>query len=133
MITLVLAASVLIGVSLGILGGGGSILTVPILVYLAGQDSKEAIATSLFVVGVTSLVGLANDFRSTCTSASLESAGLEGTVGNDWDELYDQELSFVNVDPAEIDARIGWLLGETATAQPAPVAITVDNRRTSTL
>ncbi|MFE5211992.1 sulfite exporter TauE/SafE family protein [Streptomyces sp. NPDC056600] len=58
MITLVLAASVLIGVSLGILGGGGSILTVPILVYLAGQDSKEAIATSLFVVGVTSLVGL---------------------------------------------------------------------------
>ncbi|MEU4266305.1 sulfite exporter TauE/SafE family protein [Streptomyces sp. NPDC025273] len=58
MITLVLAASVLIGVSLGILGGGGSILTVPILVYLAGQESKEAIATSLFVVGVTSLVGL---------------------------------------------------------------------------
>ncbi|MFI7535816.1 sulfite exporter TauE/SafE family protein [Streptosporangium sp. NPDC049376] len=58
MITFVLAASALIGVSLGILGGGGSILTVPILVYLAGQDSKEAIATSLFVVGVTSLVGL---------------------------------------------------------------------------
>lgn len=58
MITLVLAASVLIGISLGILGGGGSILTVPILVYLAGMDSKEAIATSLFVVGVTSAVGL---------------------------------------------------------------------------
>ncbi|MFE3328157.1 sulfite exporter TauE/SafE family protein [Streptomyces sp. NPDC059176] len=58
MITLVLVGSVLIGVSLGILGGGGSILTVPILVYLAGQDTKEAIATSLFVVGVTSLVGL---------------------------------------------------------------------------
>ncbi|MQY14567.1 hypothetical protein SRB5_47350 [Streptomyces sp. RB5] len=58
MITFILAASVLIGISLGILGGGGSILTVPILVYLAGQDSKEAIATSLFVVGVTSLVGL---------------------------------------------------------------------------
>lgn len=58
MITLVLAASLLIGVSLGVLGGGGSILTVPILVYLAGQDSKEAIATSLFVVGVTSAVAL---------------------------------------------------------------------------
>ena len=58
MITVVLAASVLIGISLGILGGGGSILTVPILVYLAGQGSKEAIATSLFVVGVTSLIGL---------------------------------------------------------------------------
>ncbi|QNE73901.1 TSUP family transporter [Streptomyces finlayi] len=58
MITLVLLASVLIGISLSILGGGGSILTVPILVYLAGQSSKEAIATSLFVVGVTSVVGL---------------------------------------------------------------------------
>ncbi|MEU6298055.1 sulfite exporter TauE/SafE family protein [Streptomyces erythrochromogenes] len=58
MIALVLAASVLIGISLGILGGGGSILTVPILVYLAGMDTKEAVATSLFVVGATSAVGL---------------------------------------------------------------------------
>ncbi|BAU85354.1 integral membrane protein [Streptomyces laurentii] len=64
MITFVLAASVLIGVSLGILGGGGSILTVPILVYLAGQESKEAIATSLFVVGVTSLFGLITHARA---------------------------------------------------------------------
>ncbi|MCH0539660.1 sulfite exporter TauE/SafE family protein [Streptomyces sp. MUM 203J] len=64
MITLVLAASVLIGVSLGVLGGGGSILTVPILVYLAGMDAKEAIATSLFVVGATSLVGLVPHARA---------------------------------------------------------------------
>ncbi|MFH8627666.1 sulfite exporter TauE/SafE family protein [Streptomyces vietnamensis] len=58
MTALIVAASLLIGVSLGILGGGGSILTVPILVYLAGQETKEAIATSLFVVGVTSLAAL---------------------------------------------------------------------------
>ncbi|WP_149182537.1 sulfite exporter TauE/SafE family protein [Streptomyces sp. TRM49041] len=64
MIALVLAASVVIGISLGVLGGGGSILTVPILVYLAGQGSKEAIATSLFVVGVTSLVGLVPHARA---------------------------------------------------------------------
>ena len=44
-LTLVLA--VLIGVSLGLLGGGGSILTVPILVYAAGLDPRDAIATSL--------------------------------------------------------------------------------------
>ena len=81
---------------------------------------------------VTSLVGLANDFRSTCTSASLESAGLDGTVGNDWDELYAQELSFVHVDQAEIDAKLSWLLGETATAHPAPVAIVADNRPLTT-
>ncbi|MFI1658902.1 sulfite exporter TauE/SafE family protein [Streptomyces sp. NPDC020472] len=58
MTALVVAASLLVGLSLGVLGGGGSILTVPILVYLAGQDTKEAIATSLFVVGVTSLAAL---------------------------------------------------------------------------
>ncbi|MFF9011860.1 sulfite exporter TauE/SafE family protein [Streptomyces sp. NPDC014870] len=61
---LVLTASVLIGISLGVLGGGGSIMTVPILVYLAGMDPKEAIATSLFVVGVTSAVGLVPHARA---------------------------------------------------------------------
>ncbi|MFE7097295.1 sulfite exporter TauE/SafE family protein [Streptomyces erythrochromogenes] len=64
MITLVLAASVLIGISLGILGGGGSILTVPILVYLAGMGTKEAVATSLFVVGATSAIGLVPHARA---------------------------------------------------------------------
>ncbi|WP_435058754.1 sulfite exporter TauE/SafE family protein [Streptomyces sp. bgisy060] len=64
MTALVIAASLLVGVSLGVLGGGGSILTVPILVYLAGQDTKEAIATSLFVVGVTSLAALVPHARA---------------------------------------------------------------------
>ena len=52
---LTLALSVLIGVSLGLLGGGGSILTVPIFVYAAGLDPKDGIATSLLVVGATSV------------------------------------------------------------------------------
>jgi uncharacterized membrane protein YfcA len=47
----------LMGVVLGTLGGGGSILTVPILVYVAGYDPKEAIGMSLAVVGVTSAIG----------------------------------------------------------------------------
>ncbi|MFC9490160.1 sulfite exporter TauE/SafE family protein [Streptomyces hydrogenans] len=64
MTVLIVAASLLVGVSLGVLGGGGSILTVPILVYLAGQDPKEAIATSLFVVGVTSLAALVPHARA---------------------------------------------------------------------
>ncbi|MGC0249830.1 sulfite exporter TauE/SafE family protein [Pseudactinotalea sp. Z1748] len=53
-LALTLLLSVMIGLSLGLLGGGGSILTVPILTYVAGLDPKEAIAASLFVVGVTS-------------------------------------------------------------------------------
>lgn len=50
-------ASVLIGISLGLVGSGGSILTVPVLVYLMGIDPLAATASSLFIVGITSLVG----------------------------------------------------------------------------
>jgi uncharacterized protein len=52
-----LALSALIGVSLGLLGGGGSILAVPILVYVARVDVHAAIGVSLAVVGTTALVG----------------------------------------------------------------------------
>jgi len=50
-------ASIIIGISLGLIGGGGSILTVPVLVYLFGVDPVLATAYSLFIVGSTSLVG----------------------------------------------------------------------------
>ncbi len=58
MIALTVGLAVLVGVSLGLLGGGGSILTVPLLAYVAGMDAKQAIATSLLVVGTTSAVGV---------------------------------------------------------------------------
>jgi len=57
MLIVVLLAT-LIGLSLGLLGGGGSILAVPVLAYGAGLPAKEAIATSLIVVGATSLFAL---------------------------------------------------------------------------
>ncbi|RAJ91013.1 hypothetical protein LX87_05354 [Larkinella arboricola] len=53
-------ASLFIGLSLGVLGGGGSILTVPVLVYLLGINPVLSTAYSLFVVGTTSLVGSVN-------------------------------------------------------------------------
>lgn len=56
-------ASALIGVSLGLIGGGGSILTVPVLVYLFGVDPVRATAYSLFIVGATSLVGTFPKYR----------------------------------------------------------------------
>ena len=58
MTALAIALAVLIGISLGLLGGGGSILAVPLLVYVAGLGEKESIATSLLVVGITSLVAV---------------------------------------------------------------------------
>lgn len=57
----VLAA--LVGISLGLIGGGGSILTVPILVYIIGINPVLATSYSLFIVGVTSLVGAYNNYR----------------------------------------------------------------------
>jgi hypothetical protein len=59
---LLLAA--LFGLSLGLLGGGGSILTVPILVYVLGFPAKQAVAMSLAIVAVVSLVGAAGHWRA---------------------------------------------------------------------
>ncbi|MDH6193591.1 putative membrane protein YfcA [Mycobacterium frederiksbergense] len=64
MIALTLVLAVVVGITLGVLGGGGSILTVPLLAYVAGMDAKQAIATSLLVVGATSAVGAISHARA---------------------------------------------------------------------
>lgn len=56
-------ASILIGIALGLIGGGGSILTVPVLVYLFTVEPVLATAYSLFIVGLTSAVGSVGYFR----------------------------------------------------------------------
>jgi hypothetical protein len=63
MLVLALPLAALIGLSLGLLGGGGSILTVPVLVYVLGVAAKPAIAMSLPVVGVTSLIAAGLHWR----------------------------------------------------------------------
>lgn len=55
-------ASALIGISLGLIGGGGSILTMPVLVYLFGLSPVLATSYSLFIVGSTSLIGTVDNF-----------------------------------------------------------------------
>lgn len=81
----VIALSVLIGVSLGLLGGGGSILTVPILTYVGGVSAKAAIASSLFVVGVTSVAGAISHARAGRvrwrTGVLFGAAGMVGAFG----------------------------------------------------
>ncbi|EEI94331.1 hypothetical protein HMPREF0765_0072 [Sphingobacterium spiritivorum ATCC 33300] len=57
------SASIFIGISLGLIGGGGSILTVPVLVYLFSLDAVLATAYSLFIVGSTSVVGSFSYFK----------------------------------------------------------------------
>jgi uncharacterized membrane protein YfcA len=61
---LAIPGAIAIGISLGLLGSGGSILTVPVLVYLVGQDEKLAIAGSLFIVGSIAAAGSLQFLRS---------------------------------------------------------------------
>jgi uncharacterized membrane protein YfcA len=63
MIILGYVLAVLVGVSLGLIGSGGSILSVPILVYIMGVEPVHATAYSLFIVGVAALIGGINSFR----------------------------------------------------------------------
>lgn len=84
-IFLALSLSLLIGLSLGLLGGGGSILTVPILVYALGMDAKRAIATSLLVVGITSIAAVVPHARAGRvqwrTGVIFGVAGMTGAYG----------------------------------------------------
>lgn len=61
---LAIPLGVIIGLSLGALGGGGSILTVPALVYVLGQDPRDATTSSLIIVGITSLIALVPHARA---------------------------------------------------------------------
>jgi uncharacterized membrane protein YfcA len=82
MIPIGLLLSALIGVSLGFFGGGGSILTVPLLVYVFGLDPKAAIASSLLIVAITSVSGALQHWRAgnlrTRTGLVFGAAGMAG-------------------------------------------------------
>ena len=74
--------AIAIGVSLGLLGSGGSILTVPVLVYLLGQDEKVAIAGSLFIVGTIAAFGSLQYLRLRLVdSRSVVVFGVPGMLG----------------------------------------------------
>ena len=71
-----LLLAVLIGVSLGFFGGGGSILTVPLLAYVFGLEPKVAIASSRLVVAVASLSGALQHARAGNLRPAHQPAGV---------------------------------------------------------
>lgn len=77
-----------VGLALGLLGGGGSVLTVPVLVSIAGLPAKEAIATSLVVVGATALAALVphaiTGRVAWRTGAIFGAAGMAGAYAGGW-------------------------------------------------
>ena len=74
-----LALSLFIGISLGFFGGGGSIMTVPLLVYVFGLEPKEAIASSLMIVGAASILGAVHHWRA--GNVEIRTGLLFGTAG----------------------------------------------------
>ena len=74
----------LVGLSLGALGGGGSVLAVPVLVYAAGQTPREATASSLVLVGMAAVVGLRPHLRAgrvrVSTGLAFGAAGVPGAL-----------------------------------------------------
>jgi uncharacterized membrane protein YfcA len=87
----------LIGLSLGALGGGGSILAVPALVYAAGQDPRAATTTSLVLVTLTSLIALIPHWRAGrvrfAAGALFGLAGIGGSLlGSHWNSAVDPDV-----------------------------------------
>jgi len=77
-----LALAALIGLALGLLGSGGSIITLPVLVYVAGIPPHQAVGMSLVIVGGTSAVGsLLNIRRGTCNLRAVALVSLGGMAG----------------------------------------------------
>jgi len=90
----------LIGISLGALGGGGSILAVPALVYAAGQTPKHATTTSLVLVAITALIGIVPHWRARrvrlVSGVIFGLAGIGGSLlGSHWNRAADPNVLLI--------------------------------------
>jgi uncharacterized protein len=118
----------LIGLSLGALGGGGSILAVPALVYAAGQDAKSATTTSLVLVTITALIGLIPHWRAgrvrLAAGAVFGLAGVGGSLlGSAWNEAVDPDVLLLAFSMLMLVAAYAmWrrLSGQNSTGADAP-------------
>mgnify|MGYP000997377287 CR=1 FL=1 len=91
------ALAVLVGLSLGLLGGGGSILAVPALVYAAGQTPKHATTTSLVLVAITAVLGIVPHWRARrvrfAAGTIFGLAGVGGSLlGSHWNKAADPNV-----------------------------------------
>jgi uncharacterized membrane protein YfcA len=122
----------LIGLSLGALGGGGSILAVPALVYAAGQDPKGATTTSLVLVTITALIGIIPHWRAgrvrLAAGMVFGLAGIGGSLlGSAWNEAVDADVLLLAFSALMFVAAYAmWrrLSAQTATATATTTATT---------
>lgn len=114
-----------IGLSLGLLGSGGSVLTVPVLIYLVGQDEKVAIAGSLAVVGSIALIGSLPflrrrmiDWRSL---AWFGIPGIAGTWSGAWAAAFVSGATQLIAFAAVMLVAAGFMLKPLRVNAPSPV------------
>ncbi len=118
----------LIGIALGALGGGGSILAVPALVYAAGQTPKHATSTSLVLVALTAMIGIAPHWRAHrvrfVAGTLFGLAGVGGSLlGSQWNKAADPNVLLLAFSGLMLVAAYGmWRRhGAPAGAEPRSV------------
>lgn len=118
----------LIGISLGALGGGGSILAVPALVYAAGQSPKHATTTSLVLVGLTALIGIAPHWRAGrvrfVAGTIFGLAGVGGSLlGSHWNAAADPNVLLLAFAGLMFVAAYGMWRRTPKTPQPVGCSV----------
>jgi uncharacterized membrane protein YfcA len=117
---LALPFGLLIGLSLGLVGGGGSIIAVPVLVYALDQTPQAATSESLFIVGVAALIGAVDDPRAgrlqLKTALVFAAAGILGTLpGTAVNREVDPQALLLGFSAVAVAAAVAML-------RPEPVA-----------
>jgi hypothetical protein len=111
-------AALIMGLTLGMIGAGGSILTVPILVYIFGVDPILATAYSLFVVGATALVGALGFARAgTIDYRAAALFGLPSVLMNN------QQKRIFYISHGSLDLRIRTQQGNTPQEKETPICL----------
>jgi len=115
----------LIGLSLGALGGGGSILAVPALVYAAGQTPKHATTTSLVLVAVTSVIGILPHWKAGrvrfASGTIFGLAGVGGSVlGSNWNKAVNPDALLLAFSGVMLVAAVAMWRRTRATVRPTP-------------
>jgi hypothetical protein len=122
---LALTGAIGIGLALGLTGAGGSILTLPVLVYLAGIPPREAVGLSLLIVGTAALVGAWQRFRA--GELHLKAAGMfvvsgmaGAALGAKLTPLLSSSMLMLSFASLMVVVALRMLLAGNQGPQPAP-------------
>jgi uncharacterized membrane protein YfcA len=122
---LALAIGLAVGLSLGLVGGGGAVLAVPLLVYVLGEDVREATTTSLLVVAAVAAIGAADHARAKRVHGRvalvLAVAGAAGSLaGTALNRRVEGDAILLALGVVLLVAAAGMLRGRSVVSRPWP-------------